>query len=766
MAKFKKKSKRKRKKNRNKEINKEVVGISIISAGILALVSMHSQSTGFIGIIIRNKFMELAGIGGYIIPYLILLTGILVILDRLDLYKSNKVVNLFIIFSGILTIMHIRLFPDNLEINFIDKVKLSIEYGKEALGGGLIGAIFSHGLLRLFGKIGSYIIVLSAILISFLVFTGISIVDILKNISMRLVEILKIGFEAVKEFIYIDTENNQKKDKPKKKKRKNKNQLENKDETNTELDEKIKILDFTKDINKNEDTDNKENTEINFQKINKSDSKISKESKKEASITSIQIVNEGNMENYELPNLELLDKTEKKSNKNEKKHILNNAKKLEQTFSNFGIKAKVIQISKGPTITRYELQPAPGVKVSKIVNLADDIALSLAASDIRIEAPIPGKSAIGIEVPNKEKLTVSLREVLESKEYMNIDSKIPFALGKDIAGQSMVANIEKMPHLLIAGATGSGKSVCINTLITSILYKARPNEVKLLMIDPKVVELSIYNGIPHLLIPVVTDPRKAASALNWAVQEMTRRYKLFADNGVRDISSFNSNIASNSDVERLPQIVLIIDELADLMMVSPGEVEDSICRLAQMARAAGIHLIIATQRPSVDVITGTIKANIPSRISFAVSSLADSRTILDMGGAEKLLGKGDMLYYPVGASKPKRIQGAFISEKEVEKIVNFLKAQGNTKYEEEVIDNIEKNVNTDNEDCDELLSKAIELVVEEGQASISYLQRKLRIGYARAARLMDEMEERGIVGGHEGSKPRKVLVTKEDIGIS
>ena len=429
---------------------------------------------------------------------------------------------------------------------------------------------------------------------------------------------------------------------------------------------------------------------------------------------------------------------------------------------NFGIKRKITQINRGPTITCYELSPSPGIKLSRIVSLSDNIALSLASSDIRIEAPIPGKSAVGIEVPNKIKENVYLREILNSEEYRQIDSDIPLALGKDVRGKPIISSIDKMPHLLIAGATGSGKSVCINTIIMSILYKSSPNDVKLLLIDPKVVELSIYNDIPHLLIPVVTDPKKAAFALNWAVEEMEKRYKLFAENNVRDISSYNMN-KKNKNEENLSKIVIIIDELADLMMVAAQQIEDYICRLAQMARAAGIYLIVATQRPSVDVITGTIKANIPSRISFAVSSQVDSRTILDMAGAEKLLGKGDMLFYPTFYSKPLRIQGGFISHIEIERVVAFLKKTNTTNYNEEIIDVVQNSTVIDLEDSDELLADAINLVVDEGQASISYLQRKLKIGYSRAARIVDEMEERDIVGGHEGSRPRKVLVTKEDL---
>ena len=441
-----------------------------------------------------------------------------------------------------------------------------------------------------------------------------------------------------------------------------------------------------------------------------------------------------------------------------------NGRKLEMTLKSFGVEARVINVSAGPTVTRYEVSPSQGVKVSKIVNLADDIALNLAASGIRIEAPIPGKAAVGIEVPNKETKSVYLRTVLESDAFRKHPSKLAFALGEDITGNPIVTDIAKMPHLLIAGATGSGKSVCINTLITSILYKADPKEVKLLLVDPKVVELSVYNGIPHLLIPVVTDPKKASAALNWAVREMLERYNDFAACGVRDIKGFNAMKEEKGEPEaKMPQIVIIIDELADLMMAAPGEVEDSICRLAQMARAAGMHLIIATQRPSVDVITGVIKANIPSRLAFAVSSGIDSRTILDMVGAEKLLGKGDMLFYPSGQAKPSRIQGAFVTDKEVEQIVDFLRKSSRPGYTQEMVDQItavEKTASGPSEETDEFFEQAVDLILEKEKASVSMLQRQFRIGYNRAARLMDELERRGLVGPEEGSKPRKVLITR------
>ncbi|MGN1097712.1 MAG: DNA translocase FtsK, partial [Clostridia bacterium] len=441
--------------------------------------------------------------------------------------------------------------------------------------------------------------------------------------------------------------------------------------------------------------------------------------------------------------------------------------KLIETLRSFGVEAKINEIVKGPAITRFEISPAPGIKVNKIVNLSNDIALNLAAVSVRVIAPIPGKAAVGIEIPNESVATVRLRDVIDSDEFRNFKSKTAFALGKDVSGKIRIADISKMPHLLIAGSTGSGKSVCINSLIASIIYKADPNEVKMIMIDPKVVELQVYNGIPHLLIPVVTDPRRAAGALNWAVQEMVKRYKLFAECNVRNLAGYNELAQVNGE-RKLEQIIIIVDELADLMMVSAKEVEDSICRLAQMARAAGMYLVIATQRPSVDVITGLIKANVPSRIAFAVANQIDSRTILDMGGAEKLLGKGDMLFLPMGANSPVRIQGAFATDAEIESIVEYIKQDFTAKYDEDVMEHIERGAESgsdrreDDEEADDMLPAAIQAVVEAGQASASLLQRRLKVGYARAGRLIDQLEERGIIGPQEGSKPRAVLMSRSE----
>lgn len=487
---------------------------------------------------------------------------------------------------------------------------------------------------------------------------------------------------------------------------------------------------------------------------------------------------ESNGEQYQFPPIDLLKKGRIESKGNGNREIRETALKLQTILQDFGVQVKVTDVSCGPTVTRYELQPEHGVKVSKIVSLTDDIKLNLAATDIRIEAPIPGKAAIGIEVPNKENSSVMFRELVESEEFQKHPSSIAFAVGKDIGGQVVVTDIKKMPHLLIAGATGSGKSVCINTLIMSILYKASPEDVKMIMIDPKVVELSVYNGIPHLLIPVVTDAKKASGALNWAVAEMMKRYDQFAEVGVRDLMSYNKKIETIEDIPseeekpgKLPQIVIIVDELADLMMVAPGEVEDAICRLAQLARAAGIHLIIATQRPSVNVITGLIKANMPSRIAFSVSSGVDSRTIIDMNGAEKLLGKGDMLFYPQNYQKPARLQGAFVSDGEVGKVVDFLTAnnqvtQYNTEIEEKVNSSVRETTSAldsaEGDGRDAYFRDAGKFIIEKDKASIGMLQRVFKIGFNRAARIMDQLADAGVVGPEEGTKPRKILMTMEE----
>ena len=520
-------------------------------------------------------------------------------------------------------------------------------------------------------------------------------------------------------------------------------------------------------IDKNEGTQEKFPANSNDNDIKKPEKTISNKEAKEAFLSEDELNKTKPSTRYKLPPLNLLVPPEPE-NKVDTRQLRFMAAHLEDTLSSFNVDAKVINVTQGPAITRYEIQPNVGVKVSKIVSLADDIALNLRAKSIRIEAPIPGKAAVGIEVENGSIHMVRVSELISSRAFKSAKSKIAFGVGKDISGNPIVSDIKSMPHLLIAGSTGSGKSVCINSMIASILYKAKPDEVKLILVDPKVVELGNYNGIPHLLIPVVTEPAKAAAALNWAVVEMNERYNKFAKLGVRDLESYNEKIIhQGSKDDKLPQIVIIVDELADLMMAAPSQVEESICRLAQKARAAGMHIVVATQRPSVDVITGLIKANIPSRIAFAVSSQFDSRTILDMSGAEKLVGNGDMLYNPMGIKKPKRVQGCFISDQEVNNIIEYVKSQvEEVEYSGDVIktienDNLSPKQSKGDED-DELMSEAIECVINAGQASVSMLQRRFRIGYNRAARIVDAMEERGIVGPQDGSKPRQVLLTEDE----
>lgn len=712
-----KSSKKKKNKNDLKQFNRDLIGSLIVVVGILWMISLFSFQMGIIGSLLRGTSFFLMGFGAYFFPIGLIAVGLIFILDRFDNREMEKALLIIALYLTLLIFLDSK----NMDVvGFIDRIRAANFHSLDHKGGGFLGAIFGYLIYSLFGK-GAYLIVASSFIISSLLLFDKNIKVLIKDIDLR-GKIKKD--EGDKE--------------PKKKRVKKAKAMLDKAKSNKEASKKeVRIVDYNSSEKKNE-------------KENPIEEEIIIRSPKTENIS------------YTLPPLSLLKSYDNKKDDSEKKEIINNAKLIEETMKNFGIEATITQINRGPTITCYELSPSPGIKLSRIVSLADNIAMSLATSDIRIEAPIPGKSAVGIEVPNRVKDSVSLKEMLLSDEYLNIDSNLPLVLGKDVSGKPIVSSIDKMPHLLIAGATGSGKSVCINTIIMSIIYKSSPEEVRLILIDPKVVELSIYNDIPHLLIPVVTDPKKASFALNWAVDEMEKRYKLFAQNSVRDMKSYNEKQRAKNE-ETLPSIVIIIDELADLMMVAAQEIEDYICRLAQMARAAGIYLIIATQRPSVDVITGTIKANVPSRISFAVSSQVDSRTILDMAGAEKLLGRGDMLFYPSFYSKPLRVQGAFVSDSEVESVVNFLKTNNESDYDEEIIDVVQNSAELKTDFNDELLPEAIKMVVEEGQASISLLQRRLRIGYARAARLIDEMEARGIVGGFEGSKPRKVLITEEDL---
>ena len=740
------------KQTNEKILQKEIMGIFIVSFAVfMIIVTTKESQTGIIGKSINLFTHSAFGAGSGVLPYFILAIGVMRLLNIIILNDSNQIVAIigfficYIIFKAVSDAeVYAQIAGSG---KFQELIKSSVDLGMLNMGGGILGNTITLLFDKLLGKNGIYIILAALVFSLIVLLTNQSIIGILKLISSYIKKFSK----AIYGFVFTETDDEPKKEKPAKK----------------QTDENIKIYDY---MSASSDNKKSEITQLKIEDIQKTDNKKEavkleevkpleehKEKEKEKfeqkEITDDIISIAGaKTDNYKLPPIKLLDPLP-----------LHVKEKLIETLNSFNIPCNILQINKGPTITRYEIQPAPGIKVSRITALSNDIALALATSDIRMEAPIPGKAAIGIEVPNRAKTSVYLRSLIESKEYKSVSTNLPFALGKDIAGKNIIAEINKMPHMLIAGATGSGKSVCINSLIMSILFKAKPDEVKLILIDPKVVELSIYNGIPHLLIPVVTDPRKAANALNWAVSEMTNRYKVFAQNSVRDIGSYNERMVRENR-EKMPQIVIIIDELADLMTVASSEVEEYITRIAQLARACGMHLVIATQRPSVDVITGVIKANIPSRIAFAVSSHIDSRTILDTGGAEKLLGKGDMLYHPIGLPKPIRIQGTFISDDEIKRVVDYIREQQieiKTGTQNEIIKEIENQ--TSGEDVDEYLEQAIDTVVSDGQASVSFIQRKFKVGYSRAARIIDQLEERGIVGGHEGSKPRKVLITQEEL---
>ncbi|MCI8965177.1 MAG: DNA translocase FtsK [Clostridia bacterium] len=790
-------------KKRRSSVNYDTVVISLIILSILSAVLIYS-SAGVLGKVLSPIFGGLMGIIKYIIPPGIFVIGINMMKEDND-YLFSKVAQFIILLFSVTSILHISQFS-HIElaknVTFEEVVSAAYKLGVSNHGGGAIGAIVGVPLTNLLGNVGATIISIGIAIISLIMLLEIKPTELLldymdkreerresfederEQIRQRREERRNNKRERLAEInakIMEDTGSIQQSDNELKH-----NQIEimpdeivinhfnDSDVKEKEMKKDKKTFGLFNRKNKNEDPEELENifASNDDKKVDEND--IFKEEEKEKQDNTKAVLQlEHTMtvedEEYEYPPVNLLSKGDKKAGKSGAKALTDTATRLQKTLYSFGVSAKVENVSVGPAITRYELKPAEGVRVNKIANLADDIALNLAAETIRIEAPIPGKQAVGIEVPNKEKEMVHLREVIESSEFENNKSKLSVALGKDVAGQNMIADIAKMPHVLIAGSTGSGKSVCINTIITSFIYNAKPSEVKLVMVDPKVVELSVYNGIPHLLIPVVTDPKKAAGALAWAVQEMDKRYNLFAEKGVRDLKGYNAALEKEELEGKLPQIVIIVDELADLMMVAAKDVEDSICRLAQKARAAGMHLVIATQRPSVDVITGLIKANVPSRIAFAVSSQIDSRTILDQVGAEKLLGKGDMLFFPSGASKPTRVQGAFVTDDEVEKIVDFIKANGTATYSEDILESIEnsnkseKDLEDENsdDDSDPFLPEAIETVIEIGTASASLIQRKFKVGYARAARIIDQMEARGIISGYQGSKPREVLMSKE-----
>ena len=786
----KKRTNTKNKSKINKKVDKNesllISGLIILFASVFLLIFANSDATGVFGRWIKSGLVYLFSLGYNIFLFYLLAIALVLLIPKSRPFAKKLIISLSIIFLSLLIIFDSS---TSLMSSFSAHVSQATESAGELASGGLIGGVFGFLFYRLFGGVGTVIILVIINIINIYTLTSIKKADIIQKTDDTMnkiqdgiensVEKIKIKRQEMrnKKILSSDDIFNDEDDIKTINSESNTNTVTNTNDINLEgfdddfIDIKINDSSNTKNteaVDKTEDDlKAKENlkTDKKPKTIKKEIEKTQKTEETEDNNEEIDIEKEIHKEDivhYEFPSLDLLKEVEVTNTNSKGKEIKDNIKIIQDTLNNFGVDAKVIGVNSGPTITSYEISLAAGVKVSKILSLSDNLALALATTDIRILAPIPGKSAVGIEVPNKNKDTLLLKEILDSDEFRNLKSKLPLALGKDVTGNTIISSIANMPHLLIAGATGSGKSVCINTIIMSILYKARPDEVKLIMIDPKVVELNVYNNIPHLLIPVVTNAKKAQFSLNWAVQEMEKRYQLFAKNNVKDMQSYNE---LDTITEKMPQIVIIIDELADLMMVAATEVEDAICRLAQMARAAGMHLIVATQRPSVDVITGTIKANIPSRISFQVSSQIDSRTILDMSGAEKLLGKGDMLYYPSNLSKPIRVQGAFVSDKEVKRVCDFIRNQGEANYNQDAVESISTNntSQTMQDDKDDLYDEAVKLVVADGQASISYLQRKLKIGYSRAARIVDQMEEMGVVSGYDGSKPRKVLIEEEDL---
>lgn len=748
---------------------------------------------------LHNFIFGVFGVTAFFYPFYLGAIAILYAMDKLKVTFGKKILS-----SGGLVLLigaAIDIFTVTKADSFTEYLSLAYKNGVSLKNGGFFGALIGEPITLAFGKTGAAITVILLIFVFLMIISGTTLIALYKNLAKPVKAISEQAENSYQERL---------------------ERAENADENTGENKKKIKILKgFNVDIPvddipekrdlNDESLDDKQRKVINAYYENENggdDNTVTDESKSKKKIDKalaaaeeeakaeekkkIQIDFEAETskvekeissgismeteDSYRFPPLSLLKATDFSNSRASAAELDSTAEHLVQTLRSFGVETRIVDISRGPTVTRYELQPCAGVKISKITNLADDIALNLAAAGVRIEAPIPNKAAVGIEVPNKSSAVVGVREIIESPEFANSKSKLTVALGKDIGGNVLVTDIGKMPHGLIAGATGSGKSVCINSIIMSILYKANPDEVKLLMIDPKVVELGVYNGIPHLLVPVVTDPRKAAGALGWAVSEMEKRYQMFADRGVRNLKGYNEvveHLDDEPEVKKLPHIVIIIDELADLMMTAPKEVEDSINRIAAKARAAGMHLLIATQRPSVDVVTGVIKANIPTRIAFSVSSQIDSRTILDIAGAEKLLGRGDMLFSSADSAKPSRLQGCFVSDEEVESVVEYIKHDAKADYDDNVMYEIERQASVekqkktgleeDGPSDDPMLNDAIRVVVENGQASTSLLQRRLKLGYARAARIIDEMEIRGIVGPYEGSKPRKVLITMDQL---
>lgn len=779
------------KKKADKRVIDEIWAIIAIAIGAFLAVATFTQGAGKVGEAIGLALKGVFGLMGYVLPFYLIIFGVLLFARKTSHFSIQTIIYLFVILLMLATMNSIR---------FVDQDKLELSWqimqgfyasGVKLTSGGFLGMILATLLVKGFGAAGCWIFTLVLTFICLLLLINTPVSRFFEKISDKVEERKLIKEHAHLDIASEDEQGIQVAMRPDiviKQTNPEQTKLHNEKKSNRLLEYMNDDALFGRSKSSTFGLEEGRKTESGFglepaspaaaapaastgsMGLNTTPAaepvqKISNKEAKEAMLSSAEINKSQTPEKYKKPPISLLEKPTA-SGRTPTGLLQEKALKLEETLRNFHVDARVLQVTQGPTVTRYEIQPAVGVKVSSIVRLADDIALNLEAKSIRIEAPIPGKAAVGIEVENESVTMVRLREIIDSDAFKRSKSKITFAVGKDISGDAIVADLKAMPHLLIAGSTGSGKSVCINSIITSFIYKANPDEVKLILIDPKVVELGNYNGIPHLMIPVVTDPSKAAAALNWAVAEMTDRYKKFAEEGVRDLESYNEFVIANDEKDRvMPQVVIIIDELADLMMAAPSQIEESICRLAQMARAAGMHLIVATQRPSVDVITGVIKANIPSRIAFAVSSQVDSRTILDMQGAEKLVGKGDMLFNPMGMGKPIRVQGTFVSDAEVHKVIEFVKGQvDKTEYNEDVLSKIERsNVQEGADDTDELLPDAIDLVVNSGQASVSMLQRRFRIGYNRAARIVDMMEARGIIGPQDGSRPRQVLMTQEEL---
>jgi len=732
----------------------EVLGVLFIALGLLSIFALASPSSGTVNGLLARALEAGFGGGAYVFALLVCLYGVSLFAVKANTILSRRSVGAILMTLALLTAMHIR-YPAGSEVI----------YGVRGYGGGVIGGALSWLLVRGFGPVGRLLLVATIALLGLILVAGPLLARGLARVRRWAVDFGRGLVEEVREFLFLAEEEEGRLEN-------DRDKLRRRPVPRTEPAEPGEA--GPAGGRDGPDKDGQNETAAGVIPAFTTTPQPTAEGTLAGPVAAPEEVLTGPFEqieiplplNYQLPSLSILDRGSRRVRRDQREQT-DKARIIEETLESFGVKAKVIAVSPGPAITRFELQPAPGVKVRQIASLEDDLALALAAHYVRIQAPIPGKAAVGIEVPNREVAKVFLREVLETDDFRDSPSKLTVALGKDIAGRAIVGNLEHMVHLLIAGTTGSGKSVCINTIVASLLFKARPDEVKFLMIDPKVVELSIFSGIPHLLAPVVTDPKKAAAALRWVVREMERRYELFAAAGssIRDINRYNKLVEDQGAAgrPRLPYIVVIIDELSDLMVVAPVEVEESIFRLAQMARAAGIHLIVATQRPSVDVITGVIKANIPSRIAFAVSSQVDSRTILDESGAEKLLGRGDMLYLPVGQGRAIRAQGALIEDKEVEALVSFVKGQAEPHFEEGVLAVPTETESEQSFEEDPLFKDAVRLVVESGVASISMVQRRFRVGYSRAARLIDVMEQRGIVGRFEGSKPREVLITPEQM---